>query len=74
MLLDIKVKCPHCAVEIDWIYDTEQETAHRGSIGCPGGCTEIYDIRVNEVSEEEASNLIQKQSQVRDKLDLLESL
>lgn len=71
MLLKIQVQCPLCANQPEWIYDTEKERLHRGAIGCPGGCTTIYEIRVDEISKEDAQKFLNDQVHPTNNLDYL---
>jgi len=61
MPLKISVKCPICSHETEWIYDTDKEELHRGSMGCPGGCTAIQQIRVSEIIDSEAEEYLDEQ-------------
>lgn len=71
MLLKIRVDCPICLAEVEWIYDVEKARLHRASMGCPGGCTAIQEIGVREITEEEAQEFLDTQAYPRHDLDNL---
>jgi len=59
MYLRIRIQCPLCIGEPEWIYDTDTDQRHRGAMGCPGGCTAIQDIGIRQISEEDAKEFIE---------------
>jgi hypothetical protein len=70
MYLRIKVHCPLCVGEPEWIYDTDTDQKHRGAMGCPGGCTAIQDIGIRQISEEDAKEFISNERYPKNNLDL----
>jgi hypothetical protein len=70
MYLKIRVDCPLCAGQTTWIYDTEAGERHRGSQGCPGGCTAIQQIGIYELSEDDAKEFLKNEKYPKNSLDL----
>lgn len=49
-------KCQSCLATIEWVYEKEIGVYPSGVRGCPGkGCTELHELNVTEISDEEAS-------------------
>lgn len=71
MLLKIKVYCPLCEGEVEWIYDAVEHQRHRGIQGCPGGCSSIHDIDVEEIAKDRAQEFLDKQIFPENNLDHL---
>lgn len=70
MLLKIKVDCPLCIGQPEWIYDTDTEQLHRGAMGCPGGCTGLQEINIRELSESDAKEFLSNERYPKNNLDL----
>lgn len=70
MYLRIRVQCPLCVGEPEWIYDTDADQTHRGAMGCPGGCTAIHDVGIRQITQDEAEEYLDKERYPKNNLDL----
>jgi hypothetical protein len=70
MFLRISVDCPLCHGEAEWLYDTDTDQAHRGAMGCPGGCTAIQQFHIKQLSDSEAKEFINRERFPKNNLDI----
>lgn len=72
MLLELKLLCPFCAGDVQWLYDTDDDQLHRSAQGCPGGCTVIYELSTREISVSDAKEFVDDLSCPQNNIDLRE--
>jgi hypothetical protein len=63
MPIEINLECPSCGTTNTWLYREEDDTLHRGLLGCPGPqCTVPFVLEAEEVSLERANEIAEEQS------------